>query len=194
MENQTCAMDKRLEEVDATAVKNAGSVKEIFSKLSSQESRTDSLESDSNVNKNQITSVNERIETIKESMKVYESRHSETFEKIKEVKVFASNIENNVKAHEQRMEKNSANEINQLSNQLDQLMKDQVSSFQKVTEINDDHKSLQDKVLTFEKNMESKLKEVEQGEKKVKSNLDLFREEAHHKIDILKEESKYNGE
>merc|ERR1739838_902664 len=159
MENQTCAIDKRLEEVDATAVKNAGSVKEIFSKLLSQESRTDNLKIDSDANKQQITIVNERIETMKESMSVHESRHSETVEKIKEVTVLASNIENNVKAQEQRMEKNSANEINQLSNQLDQLKKDQVSSFQKVTEINDDHKSLQDKVLTFEKNMDNKLKE-----------------------------------
>merc|ERR1712098_622504 len=98
----TSALEKKIDENSLIAVRNTNNIKEIVSKISSQENRLEAFDNESESNKSRITKFNDHMETINKTIQIFESRHSETIERIKEVTVLASNIDTNVKAQEQK--------------------------------------------------------------------------------------------
>merc|ERR1712128_129833 len=131
-------LEKRIDETNITGVRNSNNIKEIVSKITSQENRLEDFDNESETSKSRITKINEHMESITRTIQVFESRHSETIEKIKEVTVLASNIDINVKAQEQKMDQQKANDFNQFNSQLEQLKRQQDGSSNKISDIDAD--------------------------------------------------------
>merc|ERR1712013_571172 len=144
------ALEKKIDENNLIGVRNTNNIKEIVSKISSQENRLETFDNESESSKSRITKINEHVESIHKTITIFESRHSETIEKIKEVTVLAGNIDTNVKAQEQRMEQQKANDFNQFNNQLEQLKRHQEGSSNRISYIDADHRTLIEKLILLE--------------------------------------------
>merc|ERR1711892_849720 len=181
-------------ETTANETRNTNNVKEIVNKVTSQENRLYDLENESGSSKSSITKINDHMESISKTIQVFEGRHVETIEKVKEVSVLASNIEVNVKAQEQKMEQQKANDFNQFSNQLEQLKKQQENSNKKVSDIDADNHTLMEKTIGLERNFENRLKSLDEIDNDIRSRLGTFQVESTQKIKSVEDESKYNRE
>merc|ERR1711892_504507 len=181
-------------ETTANETRNTNNVKEIVNKVTSQENRLYDLENESGSSKSSITKINDHMESISKTIQVFEGRHVETIEKVKEVSVLASNIEVNVKAQEQKMEQQKANDFNQFSNQLEQLKKQQENSNKKVSDIDADNHTLMEKTIGLERNFENRLKSLDEIDNDIRPRLGTFQVESTQKIKSVEDESKYNRE
>ena len=132
---QDADLEKRIDETTANGITNMSNIKEIVSKVTSQENRMTDIENESDSSKTRTSKLNENVKTISKTVQVYEARHYETIERIKEVSVLANNIEVNVKTQEQRIKKQKVNEFNQFDNQLEVLTKNQESLSKSISDI-----------------------------------------------------------
>merc|ERR1712128_86470 len=77
----------------------------------------------------------------------------ETVEKMKEVTVLASNIQVQVKEQEQKMVEQSANDLNQIKDQIQDIENQNGISNQKITELDNGNQALLEKLLGLEKSI-----------------------------------------
>merc|ERR1711892_1203286 len=187
-------LEKRIDETNITGVRNSNNIKEIVSKITSQENRLEDFDNESETSKSRITKINEHMESITRTIQVFESRHSETIEKIKEVTVLASNIDINVKAQEQKMDQQKANDFNQFNSQLEQLKRQQDGSCNKISDIDADHHTLMEKLMGLERNLDNRLKNLDEIDNSISSRLGNFQDENTHRIKSVEDVSKYNRE
>merc|ERR1712168_1096295 len=190
----TSELEKKVDENALIGVRNTNNIKEIVSKISSQENRLETFDNESESNKSRITKINDHMETINKTIQIFESRHSETIERIKEVTVLAGNIDTNVKAQEQRMEQQKANDFNQFNNQLEQLKRQQEGSSNKMSNIDADHHTLMEKLMGLERNLDTRLKHLDDIDSNMSSRFGIFQEESIHRIKSVEDENKYNRE
>merc|ERR1711892_637404 len=183
-------LEKRIDETNITGVRNSNNIKEIVSKITSQENRLEDFDNESETSKSRITKINEHMESITRTIQVFESRHSETIEKIKEVTVLASNI----KAQEQKMDQQKANDFNQFNSQLEQLKRQQDGSCNKISDIDADHHTLMEKLMGLERNLDNRLKNLDEIDNTISSRLGNFQDESTHRIKSVEDVSKYNRE
>merc|ERR1712066_772437 len=190
----TSSLEKKIDENALIGVKNTNNIKEIVSKISSQGNRLEDIDNESETSKNRITKINEHMESINKTIQIFESRHSETIEKIKEVTVLASNIDTNVKAQEQKMEQQKANDFNQFNNQLEQLKRQQEGSNSKISNIDADHHTLMEKLMGLERNLDNRLKHLDEIDNNISSRLGVFQDESTQRIKLVENDNKYNKE
>merc|ERR1712142_317910 len=111
-----------------------------------------------------------------------------------EVTVLASNIEVDIKAQEQKIEQQKANEFNQFSNQLELLKKQHEGSSKKVSDIDTDHQLLMEKLLSLEKNLENRLKSLDEIDRNIQSRLSTYEETSNRRIKLVEDGNQSNQE
>ena len=96
---------------------------------------------------------------------VCESSHLESVEKLKEVTVITNNIQMQVKNPEQKMVEQSANDLNQIREQLQDIENKAGISDQKINELDTSNKNIGEKVVGMETEFDGKLKRQEDMDK-----------------------------
>ena len=101
----------------------------------------------------QIKHIDDTIDGLHKTVAIFEGKHVETVEKMKEVTVLASNIQVQVKEQEQKTVEQSSNDLNQIRNQIQDIENQNGISSQKISELNTDNQALLEKLLGLEKNI-----------------------------------------
>ena len=95
----------------------------------------------------QIKHIDDIFDRLHKTVAIFEGRHVETVEKMKEVTVLASNIQVQVKEQEQKMVEQSSNDLNQIRNQIQDIENQNGISSQKISELDTGNQALLEKLL-----------------------------------------------
>ena len=104
-------------------------------------------------NEDQIKHIDDTINGLHKTIAIFEGRHVETVEKMKEVTVLASNIQVQVKEQEQKMVEQSSNDLNQIRDQIQDIENQNGISNQKISELDNGNQALLEKLLGLEKSI-----------------------------------------
>jgi len=107
----------------------------------------------------QIKHIDDTIDGLHKTVAIFEDRHVETVEKMKEVIVLASNIQVQVKEQEQKMVEQSSNDLNQIRNQIQDIENQNGISSQKISELDPGNQALLEKLLGLKKSICEKMEE-----------------------------------
>merc|ERR1712203_725249 len=83
----------------------------------------------------QIKHIDDTIDGLHKTVAIFEGRHVETVEKMKEVTVLASNIQVQVSEQAQKMGEQSSKELNQIREQIQDIENQNGLSNQKISEL-----------------------------------------------------------
>merc|ERR1712013_91904 len=104
-------------------------------------------------NADQIKHIDDTIDGLHKTVAIFEGRHVETVEKMKEVTVLASNIRVQVSEQAQKMVEQSSNDLNQIRDQIQDIENQNGLSNQKISELDSGNQALLEKLLGLEKSI-----------------------------------------
>merc|ERR1719495_2735659 len=104
-------------------------------------------------NEDQIKHIDDTIDGLHKTVAIFEGRHVETVEKMKEVTVLASNIQVQVSEQAQKMVEQSSNDLNQIRDQIQDIENQSGLSNQKISELDSGNQALLEKLLGLEKSI-----------------------------------------
>merc|ERR1719238_650926 len=107
-----------------------------------------------------LANIDGDIQGLNKTVAVFEQKHTETAEKIQEVTVLTSNIQVQVKAQEQKMVEQSANDMNQIKEQLKDVENQAGVSGQKIKELDAGHQTLVEKISGMENGVADRLDDL----------------------------------
>merc|ERR1719513_239114 len=142
--------------LDDTSNQVQDSVKEIASLkqvLGNQNSNLGDVEERLKQNEDQIKHIDDTIDGLHKTVAIFEGRHVETVEKMKEVTVLASNIQVQVSEQAQKMVEQSSNDLNQIRDQIQDIENQNGLSNQKISELDSGNQALLEKLLGLEKSI-----------------------------------------
>merc|ERR1712123_520739 len=131
-------------------VKEIASLKQV---MGNQNNNLGDVEERLKQNEDQIKHIDDTIDGLHKTVAIFEGRHVETVEKMKEVTVLASNIQVQVKDQEQKMVEQSSNDLNQIRDQIHDIENQNGISNQKISELDNGNQALLEKLLGLEKSI-----------------------------------------
>merc|ERR1711915_189013 len=146
--------------LDDTSNQVQDNVKEIASlkqMTGNQNNNLGDIEDRLKQSEDQIKHIDDTIDGLHKTVAIFEGRHVETVEKMKEVTVLASNIQVQVKEQEQKMVEQSSNDLNQIRNQIQDIENQNGISSQKISELDTGNQALLEKLLGLEKSIGEKM-------------------------------------
>merc|ERR1712123_221830 len=129
-------------------VKEIASLKQV---MGNQNNNLGDVEERLKQNEDQIKHIDDTIDGLHKTVAIFEGRHVETVEKMKEVTVLTSNIQVQVKEQEQKMVEQSSNDLNQIRDQIHDIENQNGISNQKISELDNGNQALLEKLLGLEK-------------------------------------------
>merc|ERR1719481_2028767 len=121
---------------------------------------TESISDKLRPTEDKINNLDATIQDVNKTLAIYDGRHVETVEKMKEVTVLTNNIQLQIKAQEQKMIEQSANDLNQIRDQLRDIENQAGLSDQKIQELDAGSQTLQEKVLGMENQVADRLEDL----------------------------------
>ena len=119
---------------------------ELVERVNGQADAVESVESELETAKDRLRKNVEAVEGINKSIMVFESRHVETVERMKEVIVIASSVETYVKSQEQSREQDTARHMDTYSNQLEELRSEVAGALGRLGRVDEDNQTLLEKI------------------------------------------------
>ena len=119
---------------------------ELVERVNGQADAVESVESELKTAKDRLRKNVEAVEGINKSIMVFESRHVETVERMKEVIVIASSVETYVKSQEQSREQDTARHMDTYSNQLEELRSEVAGALGRLGRVDEDNQTLLEKI------------------------------------------------
>merc|ERR1712089_65401 len=107
-----------------------------------------------------INNLDTTIQDVNKTLAIFDGRHLETVEKMREMTVITNNIQVQIQAQEQKMIEQSANDLNQIRDQLRDIENQAGLSDQKIQELNAGSQTLQEKVLGMENQVADRLDDL----------------------------------
>ena len=119
---------------------------ELVERVNGQADAVESVESELETAKDRLRKNVEAVEGINKSILVFESRHVETVERMKEVIVIASSVETYVKSQEQSREQDTARHMATYSNQLEEVRSEVAGALGRLGRGDEDNQTLLEKI------------------------------------------------
>merc|ERR1712089_42692 len=113
-----------------------------------------------NPTEDKINNLDTTIQDVNKTLAIFDGRHLETVEKMKEMTVITNNIQVQIQAQEQKMIEQGANDLNQIRDQLRDIENQAGLSGQKIQELDAGSQTLQEKVLGIENQMADRLDDL----------------------------------
>merc|ERR1712080_210544 len=158
LKKQFKKFDLKIENTEGIVTRNSNNVTEIINKVTSQGKRLEGCESELFSGRDRMNKINDSVDNINQAIHIFESRHSETMERIKEVTILTTNIQSQVKAQELKMVEQSVGELNLIKEQIKSIETQTVISQQnienllvKVIQLEDSHMNQLQKVALVER-------------------------------------------
>merc|ERR1712030_172314 len=125
------------------------------------------------------------LDGLHKTVAIFEGRHEETVEKMKEVTVLASNIQVQLKEQEQKMVEKNSNDLNQIRIQIRDIENQNGISNQEITELDNGNQSLLEKLLGLEKSIGDRMEGLEKTDDSLLSKINsLQKDNAQSLIDF----------
>ena len=143
--------------------KLAASEKDIDSlqkQVSSNTEDIDSLKEKVKLNQDHLKTVDDTLDGLHKSNEMFEGRHVETVEKMKEVAVLASSVQSQVREQEEKIVEQSTNNLNVINEQIKNLENQQGVSVQKISELDNGAQLLLEKFLSADAKFEDINKDI----------------------------------
>merc|ERR1712227_194633 len=182
------AFDKDLDGLTKQVGSNATEIGLLKENHGSQVARVSYLEGKVKLNQDHIKNIDDTLDGLKHSIDVFEGRHIETVEKMKEVTVLAGAIQTQVKEQEEKIVEQSNSNLNLVKDQIKDLENQQGVSAQKITELDSGIQSMLEKVLGVEKNLGDGLSRLDSADKNILENLQTSKSETMNMISLTKKE------
>merc|ERR1712228_866298 len=160
--------------LDDTSNQVQDNVKEIASlkqMTGNQNNNLGDIEDRLKQSEDQIKHIDDTIDGLHKTVAIFEGRHVETVEKMKEVTVLASNIQVQVKEQEQKMVEQSSNDLNQIRNQIQDIENQNGISSQKISELDTGNQALLEKLLGLEKSIGEKMEGLDKTDDSLLSKI-----------------------
>merc|ERR1711915_398096 len=160
--------------LDDTSNQVQDNVKEIASlkqMTGNQNNNLGDIEDRLKQSEDQIKHIDDTIDGLHKTVAIFEGRHVETVEKMKEVTVLASNIQVQVKEQEQKMLEQSSNDLNQIRNQIQDIENQNGISSQKISELDTGNQALLEKLLGLEKSIGEKMEGLDKTDDSLLSKI-----------------------
>merc|ERR1719394_1704873 len=119
-----------------------------------------------------IENMDATIEDVNKIIGIFETRHVETKEKIKEISTVTKNINTQMKIHEQKIIEQSTNDLNKIREQLSDIEVKARFSGQKIEELDTGSQTLQEKVSTIENQMAERLQDLANSDASLSARID----------------------
>merc|ERR1712106_333404 len=146
-------LGKNLEETSDQVQDNVKEIASLKQVQANQNNNLGDVEGRVKQNEDQIKHIDDTIDGLHKTVAIFEGRHVETVEKMKEVTVLASNIQVQVKEQEQKMVEQGSNDLNQIRDQIRDIENQIGISNQKISELDNGNQALLEKLLGLEKSI-----------------------------------------
>merc|ERR1719300_104533 len=148
------AAEKAKADLESTVASNAKAIADLRNELGQ------SIVDKFRPAEDRLANIDGDIQGLNKTVAVFEQKHTETAEKIQEVTVLTSNIQVQVKAQEQKMVEQSANDMNQIREQLKDVENQAGVSGQKIKELDAGHQTLVEKISGMENGVADRLDDL----------------------------------
>merc|ERR1711892_749785 len=152
--NQINTVSDYTEKTKDMANDNNVNIKNINAEITKHENTFDTIDSDVEDVKDKLRKAVDNVDSANKTIQVFENRHIETVERMRELTVMTSSIESYVKTQEQKLEQEKANDFNQFNGQLQELRLSNGNISTKMVDLDADNKTLLEKVNEMEKNFQ----------------------------------------
>merc|ERR1712227_1086749 len=186
--NKIAAFDKDLDGLTKQVGSNTTEIGLLKENHGSQVSRVSDLEGKVKLNQDHIKNIDDTLDGLENSIDVFEGRHIETVEKMKEVTVLAGAIQTQVKEQEEKIVEQSNSNLNLVKDQIKDLENQQGVSAQKITELDSGIQSMLEKVLGVEKNLGDGLSRLDSADKNILENLSSLNSETTQTVAQMKKD------
>merc|ERR1719394_981347 len=132
-----------------------------------------------------INNLDTTIQDVNKTLAIFDGRHLETVEKMKEMTVITNNIQVQIKAQEQKMIEQSANDLNQIRDQLRDIENQAGLSGQKIQELDRDSQTLQEKVLGIENQVTDRLDDLVKSDASIMAKINGLESNTNQNINQL---------
>merc|ERR1719153_564581 len=146
--------NKTKEDIESTIASNAKAISDLRNELAN------SIADKFKPTEDKINNIDNSLQDVNKTLAIFDVRHVETVEKMKEMTVITNNIQVQIKAQEQKMIEQSANDLNQIRDQLRDIENQAGLSGQKIQELDRDSQTLQEKVLGMESQVADRLDDL----------------------------------
>merc|ERR1712241_927155 len=169
--------------------KLAASEKDIDSlqkQVSSNTEDIESLKEKVKLNQDHLKTVDDTLDGLHKSNEMFEGRHVETVEKMKEVAVLASSVQSQVREQEEKIVEQSTNNFNVITEQIKNLENQQGVSVQKMSELDNGTQALLEKMLGLERNLGDGILQLEAADKNIMDSVSNLNGTSNEQLGLLK--------
>jgi len=164
-------LGKNLEETSNQVQDNVKEIASLKQVQANQNNNLGDVEGRVKQNEDQIKHIDDTIDGLHKTVAIFEGRHVETVEKMKEVTALASNIQVQVKEQEQKMVEQGANDLNQIKDQIQDIENQNGISNQKITELDNGNQALLEKLLGLEKSIGDRMEGLDKTDDSLLSKI-----------------------
>merc|ERR1719394_2223278 len=176
LDNTLSDMEK---DIKSSVASNAKAISDLRNQI------TESISDKLKPTEDKINNLDATIQDVNKILAVFEGRHVETVEKMKEVTVLTNNIQLQIKAQEQKMIEQSANDLNQIRDQLRDIENQAGLSDQKIQELNAGSQTLQEKVLGMENRVADRLDDLVKSDASIMAKINCLESNTNQNINQL---------
>merc|ERR1711936_32313 len=179
---------KNLNETSKQVQDNSKEITSLKQVTTNQNNNLGDLEGRVKQNEDQIKHIDDTLDGLHKTVAIFEGRHVETVEKMKEVTVLASNIQVQLKEQEQKMVEENSNDLNQIRIQIQDIENQNGISNQKITELDNGNQSLLEKLLGLEKSIGDRMEGLDNTDDSLLSKINnLEKDNAQSLTDFRKD-------
>merc|ERR1711970_1465062 len=179
-------LKKKLDNTDKQVKDNSDEIDSIQDKISKQDISITDINVKVGDDQEKINGINITIDGIQKTVSVFEGRHVETVEKMKELTVFTSNIHEQLKAQEEKIIEKSVNDINQVRDKIREIENQNDLSDQKIKELDNGSQSLLEKLIGMEKDISERFVGLDKTEESLLTKVNSLNTDNHQNITTIK--------
>merc|ERR550532_4009970 len=125
------------------------------------------LEAKVKANQDHLKNVDDTLDGLQKSNEVFEARHVETVEKMKEMALLTSSVQSQLKEQELKIVEQTTSNLNIIKDQIQDLENQQGVSAQKIQELDSGTQGLLEKLLGVEKKFDEGISQLESSDKSI---------------------------
>merc|ERR550532_997454 len=165
--NKLAASDKDLEVIKENVAQNRSDIDNLRKGQTDQQTKSSDIEVKVKANQDHLKNVDATLDGLQTSNEVFEARHVETVEKIKEMALLTSSVQSQLKEQELKIVEQSTSNLNIIKDQIQDLENQQGVSAQKIQELDSGTQGLLEKLLGVEKKFDEGISQLESSDKSI---------------------------
>merc|ERR1719297_465432 len=190
--NKLAASDKDLEVIKENVAQNRSDIDNLRSSQKDQQTKSSDLEAKVKSNQDHLKNVDDTLDGLQRSTEVFEARHVETVEKMKEMALLTSSVQSQLKEQELKIVEQSTSNLNIIKDQIQDLENQQGVSAQKIQELDSGTQGLLEKLLGVEKKFDEGISQLESSDKSITERITVLSTSTNEDLEKLRRDTDEN--